>query len=125
MRLDELTRENANLTRQLESALSDVRRQSEQTREKVASKDRVSQTRILDLESQLSQSRAEIARVKREKEEVRIMCEEHIYHVKFAKLLTTLIHRYIAHYYFSPILMSLICGLKLFIYSRFGCSNEG
>ena len=36
----------------------------------VTLQDRAMQTRILDLESQLSQTRAEIARVKREKEEV-------------------------------------------------------
>lgn len=81
------------LKRQLEAALTEARRVSEQARDKSSAKvrialsfvasfkllslsitpelqDRAMQTRILDLESQLSQSRAEIARVKREKEEV-------------------------------------------------------
>ena len=68
--MDEQGREIASLSRQLEAAVTEARRVSEQARDKSSAKDRAMQTRILDLESQLSQAMAEIARVKREKEEV-------------------------------------------------------
>lgn len=38
LRLEEKSRENASLTRQLENALSDIRRQTEQTRDKALQK---------------------------------------------------------------------------------------
>ena len=38
LRLEEKSRENAGLTRQLENALSDIRRQAEQTRDKASQK---------------------------------------------------------------------------------------
>ncbi|XP_048244952.1 outer dense fiber protein 2-like isoform X7 [Haliotis rufescens] len=69
LRLEEKTRENGSLTRQLENALTDIRRHQDQARDRMSSKERTYQSRIADLESQLSQLRAEIARVKREKEE--------------------------------------------------------
>ncbi|KAL5012471.1 hypothetical protein ScPMuIL_011022 [Solemya velum] len=69
LRLEEKGRENTSLTRQLENALTDVRRLQDQARDTTAQKERTFQTRILDLESQLSQCRAETAKIKREKEE--------------------------------------------------------
>ncbi|KAK7095103.1 hypothetical protein V1264_006558 [Littorina saxatilis] len=69
LRLEEKGRESGVLTRQLENALSDLRQQQDNVRDRFASKERTYQSRIADLESQLSQARAEIARIKREKEE--------------------------------------------------------
>ena len=60
------------LTRQLETALSDNRKQQEHNRDRYASKERSYQSRIVDLETQLSQIRADDAKLKREKEEVRL-----------------------------------------------------
>ncbi|ELT92351.1 hypothetical protein CAPTEDRAFT_100069, partial [Capitella teleta] len=82
LRLDDLSRENGSLSRQLEAALTEARRVSEQARDKTNAKDRAMQTRILDLESQLSQTRAEIARVKREKEEAERKFNSRLYDLK-------------------------------------------
>ncbi|KAL8602079.1 hypothetical protein ACOMHN_007349 [Nucella lapillus] len=69
LRLEEKGRESGVLTRQLENALSDLRQQQDNARDRFASKERTYQSRVVDLESQLSQCRTEIARIKREKEE--------------------------------------------------------
>lgn len=69
LRLEERVNENVSLQRQLDSAVAEMRRLKEQQREKIAAAERELQTRILDLETQLSQSKADISRVKREKEE--------------------------------------------------------
>ncbi|XP_033732392.1 outer dense fiber protein 2-like isoform X6 [Pecten maximus] len=82
LRLEEKTRENASLTRQLENALSDIRRQNDQSRDKASQKERTYQTRITDLESQISQCRAEIARLKREKEENERKFNSRLYDLK-------------------------------------------
>ncbi|KAI8779054.1 outer dense fiber protein 2 isoform X2, partial [Biomphalaria glabrata] len=69
LRLEEKARENVSLTRQLENALSDNRQIQEHSRERFASKERTYQSRIADLETQLSQLRADLAKIMREKEE--------------------------------------------------------
>ncbi|XP_071157398.1 outer dense fiber protein 2-like isoform X5 [Mytilus edulis] len=82
LRLEEKVRENAGLTRQLENALTDLRRQSENVRDKQGQKERTYQARITDLESQLSQARAEIAKVRREKEESERKFNSRLYDIK-------------------------------------------
>ncbi|XP_021362358.1 outer dense fiber protein 2-like isoform X2 [Mizuhopecten yessoensis] len=82
LRLEEKNRENASLTRQLENALSDIRRQNDQSRDKASQKERTYLTRITDLESQISQCRAEIARLKREKEENERKFNSRLYDLK-------------------------------------------
>ena len=70
MRLEEKTKEASTLSRQLEQSLSDIRRVEEESREKAISRERNSQARMLDLESQLSRVKAEILQVRRQKEDV-------------------------------------------------------
>ncbi|XP_052220728.1 outer dense fiber protein 2-like isoform X8 [Dreissena polymorpha] len=82
LRLEERERENASLTRQLENALTDLRRQQDNVRDKQAAKERTMQTRLVDLESQLSQTRAEVARLKREKEEAERKFNSRLYDLK-------------------------------------------
>lgn len=82
LRLDEKSRENAGLSRQLEASLSDSRRHTDSLRDKSAAKEKAIQTRILDLESQLSQCRADTARLKREKEEMERKFNSRLYDLK-------------------------------------------
>lgn len=82
LRLDEKNHEGQSLSRQLESALHDSRKLAETTRDKISAKDRSNQTRILDLESQLSAMRAENARIKREKEEAERKANSRVYDLK-------------------------------------------
>ncbi|GAB1606945.1 outer dense fiber protein 2-like, partial [Argonauta hians] len=70
VRLEEKTQETISLTQQLENALYDLKQQSNNFHDRVMSKERVSQQKILELESQLSQVKTEINRVRREKNEV-------------------------------------------------------
>ena len=58
------------MTRQLEQAIADTRRLEEEAREKAIQRERNSQARILDLESQLSRCKTEVLQVKRHKEDV-------------------------------------------------------
>lgn len=82
IRLEEKNSETGNLSRQLESSLNDVRRLTETTKDKVAQKERSSQSRILDLESQLSAMRAENARIKRERDESERKFNSRLYDLK-------------------------------------------
>ncbi|XP_059166432.1 outer dense fiber protein 2-like isoform X2 [Physella acuta] len=82
LRLEEKTRENASLTRQLENALMDNRKQQEQYRDRFTSKERTYQSRIVDLETQLSELRAEHAKQKREKEENERKFNSRLYDLK-------------------------------------------
>ncbi|KAK7491643.1 hypothetical protein BaRGS_00017096 [Batillaria attramentaria] len=82
LRLEEKGREAGVLTRQLENALTDLRQQQENARDRYASKERTYQSRVVDLESQLSQTRAEIARIKREKEENERKFNSRLYDLK-------------------------------------------
>ncbi|CAG5119721.1 unnamed protein product [Candidula unifasciata] len=82
LRLEEKVRENASLTRQLENALSDNHRQHDQSRDRFLSKERTYQSRIVDLETQLNQLRAEQTRLKREKEENERKFNSRLYDLK-------------------------------------------
>ncbi|BFZ20549.1 hypothetical protein BsWGS_23585 [Bradybaena similaris] len=82
LRLEEKVRENTSLTRQLENALSDNRRQQEQSRDRYLSKERTYQSRIVDLETQLNQIRADQTRLKREKEENERKFNSRLYDLK-------------------------------------------
>ncbi|XP_025114479.1 outer dense fiber protein 2-like isoform X3 [Pomacea canaliculata] len=82
LQLEEKSREGAVLTRQLENTLTDLRQQQDNARDRFSSKERTYQSRVVDLESQLSQSRAEIARIKREKEESERKFNSRLYDLK-------------------------------------------
>ncbi|XP_029371265.1 outer dense fiber protein 2 [Echeneis naucrates] len=70
LRLEEKTRECSLLSQKLEEALDDARQQMSENRERAAAKERFTQAKILDLETQLSRSTTEINQLKRNKEEV-------------------------------------------------------
>ena len=82
MGLDERARENDCLTRQLEKTLSEARRHGEQARDLSTSKDRAAASRILDLETQITQTRADNARLRRDKEETEKKCNSRLYDLK-------------------------------------------
>ncbi|XP_068190764.1 outer dense fiber protein 2 [Antennarius striatus] len=68
--LEEKTRECSLLSRKLEEALDDARQKISETRERAASKERSTQSRILELENQLSRTISEIHQLQRSSEEV-------------------------------------------------------
>ncbi|XP_032395289.1 outer dense fiber protein 2 isoform X1 [Etheostoma spectabile] len=70
LRLEEKTRECLLLNRKLEEALGDARQQMSETRGLAATKERSTQSKILDLETQLSRTTSEINQLRRSKEEV-------------------------------------------------------
>ncbi|XP_014805341.1 PREDICTED: outer dense fiber protein 2 isoform X1 [Calidris pugnax] len=70
LRLEEKTRECSSLARQLEMAIEDAKRQVEQTRERAASRERIAQSKMLDLETQLSRNKTELNQLRRSKEDV-------------------------------------------------------
>ncbi|XP_039634983.1 outer dense fiber protein 2 isoform X1 [Perca fluviatilis] len=70
LRLEEKTRECSLLSRKLEEALGDARQQMSETRGLAATKERSTQSKILDLETQLSRTTSEINQLRHSKEEV-------------------------------------------------------
>ncbi|XP_028456836.1 outer dense fiber protein 2 isoform X2 [Perca flavescens] len=68
--LEEKTRECSLLSRKLEEALGDARQQMSETRGLAATKERSTQSKILDLETQLSRTTSEINQLRHSKEEV-------------------------------------------------------
>ncbi|XP_072015734.1 outer dense fiber protein 2-like isoform X2 [Amphiura filiformis] len=82
MRLEEKTRENSSLTRQLEQSIADTRRLEEEAREKAMQRERNSQARILDLESQLSRNKTEVLQIKRQKEDAERKFNSQLYDLK-------------------------------------------
>ncbi|KAF5903697.1 outer dense fiber protein 2 isoform X1, partial [Clarias magur] len=70
VRLEEKSRECNTLNRQLEEALEDARRQVSNTRERAASKERASQSKVIELETQLSRTTSELNQLRRAKDEV-------------------------------------------------------
>uniref|UniRef100_A0A8V1A7V6 Outer dense fiber protein 2 n=1 Tax=Gallus gallus TaxID=9031 RepID=A0A8V1A7V6_CHICK len=70
LRLEEKTRECSSLARQLEMAIEDAKRQVEQTRERATSRERAAQSKVLDLETQLSRTKTELNQLRRNKEDV-------------------------------------------------------
>ncbi|XP_034751405.1 outer dense fiber protein 2 isoform X2 [Etheostoma cragini] len=70
LRLEEKSRECLLLNQKLEEALGDARQQMSETKGLAASKERSTQSKILDLETQLSRTTSEINQLRRSKEEV-------------------------------------------------------
>lgn len=70
LRLKEKTRECSLLSHRLEEALDDARQQMSETKERVVNKQRSTQSKILDLENQLSRTTAEINQLRRSKEQM-------------------------------------------------------
>ncbi|XP_070408912.1 outer dense fiber protein 2 isoform X1 [Nothobranchius furzeri] len=68
--LEEKNRECSLLSQKLEEALDDARLQMSETREHSATKERSAQSRVLELEIQLSRTTSEIEKIKRSREEV-------------------------------------------------------
>ncbi|CAI9738345.1 Hypothetical predicted protein [Octopus vulgaris] len=82
VRLEEKTQETMSLTHQLENALQDLKQQSSSFHERVISKERLSQQKILDLECQVNQVKTEVNRVKREKDENDRRCNSRLHDLK-------------------------------------------
>ncbi|KAM9360764.1 outer dense fiber protein 2-like [Symphorus nematophorus] len=68
--LEEKTRECSVLSRQLQQTLDDAQRQVEESMQRVLAKERVSQSKALDLQSQLSRAKTEQSQLQRSKEEM-------------------------------------------------------
>ncbi|CAO2596488.1 Outer dense fiber protein 2 [Lemmus lemmus] len=64
LQLEEKTRECGSLAMQLESAIEDAGQQVEQTKEQVLSKEHAAQSKILDLETQLSRTKTELGQLR-------------------------------------------------------------
>ncbi|XP_073674803.1 outer dense fiber protein 2b [Garra rufa] len=77
LRLDERSRECDSLYRQLEQARDEAQRQVNQNLERVLSKERSAQSKMLDLESQLSLAKNELGQLRRGKEDMekRFQCK--------------------------------------------------
>ncbi|NXH53946.1 ODFP2 protein, partial [Rhabdornis inornatus] len=69
LRLEEKSRECSSLARQLEMAIEDAKRQVEQARERAVSRERAAQSKVLDLETQLSRNKTELNQLQRSKED--------------------------------------------------------
>ncbi|KAK5852444.1 hypothetical protein PBY51_023913 [Eleginops maclovinus] len=70
LRLEEKSRECSMLSRKLEEALGDAHQQISETRGLAATKERSTQSKIIELETQLSRTTSEINQLRRSKEEV-------------------------------------------------------
>nr|XP_020495708.1 outer dense fiber protein 2 isoform X4 [Labrus bergylta] len=82
LRLEDKSRECSLLSRKLEEALEDARQQMSVTRERAATKERSTQSKILDLETQLSRTTSEINQLQRSKEEVERRYQSRLQDVK-------------------------------------------
>lgn len=82
LHLEEKTKECSLLSRRLEEALDDARQQMSETRERAASKERSTHSKILDLETQLSRTTSEINKLRRSKEEVERRYQSRLQDVK-------------------------------------------
>lgn len=82
LRMEDRSRDNQSLTRQLENALDDAKKQSDIARDKGSTKERTYHGRIVDLESQLSHSRTELAKIRRDKEETERKSNSRLYDLK-------------------------------------------
>ncbi|KAM3874197.1 outer dense fiber protein 2 [Diretmus argenteus] len=80
--LEEKTRECTLLSHRLEEALDDARQQVSETRERAATKERSTQSKILDLETHLSRTTSEINQLRRSKEEVERRYQSRLQDVK-------------------------------------------
>ncbi|XP_026153235.1 outer dense fiber protein 2 isoform X3 [Mastacembelus armatus] len=70
VRLEEKTRECSLLSRKLEEALDDAHQQMLETRDHAATKERSTQSKMMELETQLSKTTTEINQMQRSKEQV-------------------------------------------------------
>ena len=68
-RLEDVTNENINLSRQFESCRVESRRQVEQMREKLSYKDRATESNIADLDAQVAQLGATNSQLRRNKDD--------------------------------------------------------
>ncbi|XP_034548944.1 LOW QUALITY PROTEIN: outer dense fiber protein 2-like [Notolabrus celidotus] len=68
--LEEKTRECGVVSRQLQQTLDDAQRQVDENMQRVLSKERTSQSKALELQSQLSRARSEQSQLQRSKEEM-------------------------------------------------------
>ena len=68
-RLEDVTNENINVSRQMETSRADTRRQVELMREKLSSRERAIQSNVADLEAQVAQLGATNSQLKRNKED--------------------------------------------------------
>lgn len=77
LRLEERSRECDSLYRQLEQAREEAQRQVDQSLERVLSRERSAQSKMLDLESQLSLAKNELGQLRRSKEDMekRFQCK--------------------------------------------------
>ncbi|KAM9437876.1 outer dense fiber protein 2-like isoform 4-T4 [Salvelinus alpinus] len=82
LRLEEKSRECTHLTCQLEEALDDARRQVSQTRERAITKERSTQSKVVDLETQLSRTTTELTTLRRSKEEAERRYQSRLQDVK-------------------------------------------
>ncbi|XP_034073810.1 outer dense fiber protein 2 isoform X2 [Gymnodraco acuticeps] len=82
LRLEEKSRECSMLSRKLEEALGDARQQISETRGLAATKERSTQSKIIDLETHLSRTTSEINQLRRSKEEVERRYQSRLQDVK-------------------------------------------
>ncbi|XP_070991346.1 outer dense fiber protein 2-like isoform X3 [Oncorhynchus clarkii lewisi] len=82
LRLEEKSHECTHLTRQLEEALDDARRQVSQTRERAITKEHSTQSKVVDLETQLSRTTTELTTLRRSKEEAERRYQSRLQDVK-------------------------------------------
>ncbi|XP_053195324.1 outer dense fiber protein 2 [Scomber japonicus] len=82
LRLEEKTRECSMLSRKLEEALDDARHQMSETIDRATTKERSTQSKIEDLETQLSRTTSEINQLRRSKEEVERRYQSRLQDVK-------------------------------------------
>uniref|UniRef100_A0A4W5RLF2 Outer dense fiber protein 2 n=1 Tax=Hucho hucho TaxID=62062 RepID=A0A4W5RLF2_9TELE len=80
--LEEKSRECTHLTRQLEEALEDARLQVSNTRERASTKERSTQSKVVDLETQLSRTATELTTLRRSKEEAERRYQSRLQDVK-------------------------------------------
>nr|XP_046223982.1 outer dense fiber protein 2-like [Oncorhynchus gorbuscha] len=80
--LEEKSRECTHLTHQLEEALEDARLQVSNTQERASTKERSTQSKVVDLETQLSRTATELTTLRRSKEEVERRYQSRLQDVK-------------------------------------------
>ncbi|XP_040013920.1 outer dense fiber protein 2 isoform X4 [Xiphias gladius] len=80
--LEQKTKECSLLSQKLEEALDDARQQMSETRERAATKERFTQAKIVDLETQLSRTTSEINQLRRSKEDVERRYQSRLQDVK-------------------------------------------
>uniref|UniRef100_A0A673XA08 Outer dense fiber protein 2 n=1 Tax=Salmo trutta TaxID=8032 RepID=A0A673XA08_SALTR len=80
--LEEKSRECTHLTSQLEEALEDARLQVSNTRERASTKERSTQSKVVDLETQLSRTATELTTLRHSKEEVERRYQSRLQDVK-------------------------------------------